>query len=69
MSACTCGRIAIGMEVTELRNWNPDCVEHGTTSEWWNSPEQREKRDQQNARLVELQLRAREARREARDGG
>jgi len=28
---CTCGRINIGMKVTEHRNWSPDCPKHGTS--------------------------------------
>jgi hypothetical protein len=58
---CTCGRIKIGSEVTENRNWNPDCPDHGTSSAWWNSNEQTEKRNQANERLRSLQKQAREA--------
>jgi hypothetical protein len=65
---CTCGRIAIGLEVTEHRNWNPDCPKHGTGSEWWNSEEQRAKRAARAERLAELQARARKARATARQG-
>lgn len=32
---CVCGRIRVGMKVTENRNWNPDCPEHGIGSEWY----------------------------------
>ena len=60
---CTCGRIRIGMEVTEHRNWQPDCLEHGVDSEWWSSPEQVAKREAQNERLRTLREAAREARR------
>ncbi len=65
-SLCLCGRIKIGSTVTENRNWNPDCPEHGTESEWWRSPEQVEKRRQQNERLRDLQRQAREARERAK---
>jgi len=65
-AACTCGRIAVGMTVTEHRNWHPDCPEHGTDSTWWNSPEQQQARAERRERLIELQARAREARRAAR---
>lgn len=65
-SSCTCGRICIGSEVTEHRNWNPDCSEHGTTSEWWRSPEQVAKRKADNERLRDLQLKARAARQVSR---
>jgi hypothetical protein len=37
---CTCGRIRIGLRVTEHRNWNPDCPEHGTETDFWKSREQ-----------------------------
>ena len=64
-SECRCARLCVGMEVTEHRNWNPDCPEHGTESAWWRSPEQVEARRQQNERLRDLQRQARERRREA----
>ena len=63
---CRCGRIKVGSEVTEHRNWNPDCPEHGTESKWWNSPDQVRLRDERNTRLRLLQEQAREARRRAR---
>jgi len=59
---CTCGRIAIGMQVTEQRNWNPDCEEHGVDSDWYNSETQRVKRAAARERTIDLQRRAREAR-------
>ena len=62
MSGCVCGHIKIGSEVTELRNWNPDCPEHGVSSTWYRSPEQMEKRRAQDERLRDLQRQAREAR-------
>ena len=54
---CKCGRIRIGMEVTELRNWNPDCPVHPWTDAM----------QAQNDRAVELQRQAAQARREARE--
>lgn len=63
--SCHCGRMMVGMRETGARNWNPDCPEHGTESEWWNSPEQVEKRRVDNERLMELQRRATEVRRRA----
>jgi len=66
--SCTCGRLKIGSKVTESRNWNPDCDEHGTTTEWYKSPEQRTKREQMRSRTIDLQRRAREARAAARFG-
>lgn len=65
---CTCGRICIGSEVTENRNLDLDCPMHGTKSTWWNSPEQRDKREADNNRLRDLQGRAAEARRRAKNG-
>ncbi|MDA8314858.1 MAG: hypothetical protein M0010_06735 [Actinomycetota bacterium] len=55
MTACTCARIRIGLEVTKARNWDLDCPEHGMASIWWNSPEQVERRREQNERLRDLQ--------------
>lgn len=48
---CTCGRIAVGMTVTETRNWNPE--------------EQQAVRAARRERLTDLWRRAREARRAA----
>jgi len=64
---CTCGRIKVGSTVTELRNWNPDCAEHGLRSGWYTSDEQVAKRAKDDERLRDLQLRAAEARRKARE--
>jgi len=64
---CTCGRLKVGMTVTEHRNWNPDCPEHGVKSQWYRSPEQKAKRDAQDERLRDLQRQANEARRRARE--
>ena len=60
---CTCGRIAVGLKLTELRNWSPDCEEHGVDSAWYNSETQMVKRAASSERTIELQRRAREARR------
>jgi hypothetical protein len=59
---CTCGRLAVGLEVTENRNWEPTCPEHGIESVWWNSDEEVAARAARNARLKELYVLAREAR-------
>lgn len=63
---CICARLRVGLEVTEQRNWNPDCAEHGTESAWYSDPERRAARDSQNVRAVELQRRARELRQQRR---
>jgi hypothetical protein len=52
----------VGNNLTEARNWNPDCDEHGRCSVWWNSSEQVEHRRIQNERLADLQQQARRAR-------
>lgn len=62
---CTCGRLRVGSELTEHRNWNPDCAVHGTASAWYNDPERRDARDAKNAEVLDLQRCAREARRRA----
>ena len=59
---CTCGRIVVGTTVTNNRNWNPDCIHHGTESKWWNSPEEVARREAQRQRSAELQRQAREKR-------
>ncbi len=60
---CTCGRI--GMEITDLRNWNEGCVVHGLESAWWSSPEEVTHREAQVSRLRDLYAQARQARAEA----
>ncbi|MFB7738240.1 hypothetical protein ACFC08_28405 [Streptomyces sp. NPDC056112] len=54
------------MTVTDARNWNPDCTEHGTASAWWNSEEQQAARAARREHLIDLWRRAREARRAAK---
>ena len=61
-TACTCGRICVGNEVTEARNLNLDCPDHGTASEWYNSPEQKTSRAAFDDQLRRLQAKARAAR-------
>lgn len=63
---CICGHIKIGSEVTEHRNLDLNCPEHGTESAWWKSPEQKAKRKADNARLRDLQRQATEAKRRAK---
>jgi hypothetical protein len=59
---CRCGELMLDGRPTGSRNWNPDCPEHGTASEWYRSPEQVAKREADSARLRDLYRRAREAR-------
>lgn len=62
MSDCTCGRIAIGLEVTDLpRNWNPECPEHGERTDWFKGPGGDHMRASQ-VRSAIAQKRARQAR-------
>lgn len=63
---CTCGRLAVGMTVTQARVWHRDCPEHGVDSVWWNSEEQRTEREARRQRMIELQERARRARSEGK---
>lgn len=62
MSTCTYSRIKIGTHVSNSRNWNLNCPLHGTESEWFNSAEQVEARNQASQRLRLLFAEARAAR-------
>jgi hypothetical protein len=42
---CSCGRLHIGMQATELHNWSPDCPAHGTKSNWYQTEEAKTLRD------------------------
>jgi hypothetical protein len=61
-TACTCSRIRIGTEVSDHLAWRSGCPVHGAASQWYNSPEQVERRDQQRIRLKALQMEAAAAR-------
>jgi len=61
-AACTCGRIRIGTKVSDHLSWRPDCPVHGAASDWYNSPEQADRREQQRIRLRALQMEAAAAR-------
>lgn len=58
MTSCTCGRIAVGGTITESRNLDPDCVVHGVNSYWYNTMEQKAKREESTMRTRNLQGRA-----------
>ena len=58
---CTCGRIAVGMQVTENRNWHDDCPAHGVGTEWYKA-EGKAYFTEQSRKAVEAQQRARKAR-------
>jgi len=59
---CGCGRVFLGGMPTGSRNWDAHCPVHGIESTWYNSPEQIAKRQDDQDRLRELQLRAAEMR-------
>lgn len=59
---CTCARLKVGHTLTESRNWNPDCIEHGEDSAWWHSPEQVAQREADNDSLRKLYALARRRR-------
>ncbi len=59
---CTCAEVYVGSQPSGSFNWNPDCLQHNTKSEWWNSPEQVARRDEQSDRLRVLQIKAHAAR-------
>lgn len=64
---CTCGEIMLDGEPYGCFSLNSDCELHGRESEWYNAPEQVERRRATVARSVELQLQALDARRNARE--
>ena len=43
---CTCRQGNAGQTTFANRNWDPDCIHHGTESKWWNSPEEVARREQ-----------------------
>ena len=47
---CTCGKMSIG----ESRNWNPECVEHGIDTDWYQSWGKKKFQDY-SKRTVEMQ--------------
>jgi len=65
---CTCGRIVVGMTVTDARNWNQNCPAHGVDSQWYEELG-KERFEKTVARSVELQKQGREAREAARAEG
>ena len=67
MTKCTCYHIKIGTTVSDNKNLNPECPEHGTKSVWYNSPEQVKKRGERSQRLRELYDAARKAKENVND--
>jgi len=65
---CTCGRIVVGMTVTDSRNWHQNCPAHGVDSQWYEDLG-RDHFEKTIARSVELQRQAREAREAAHAEG
>jgi hypothetical protein len=66
-SKCTCSRIKIGTTVSDNKNLNLECPEHGYNSSCYNSPEQVKKREERSQRLRELYDTARKAREKLND--
>ena len=64
---CTCAPVYLGMIKTGALNWRESCEVHGSHTEWYKNPEQREARQRANDRLIELQRSASEARRTQRE--
>jgi hypothetical protein len=60
-STCTCSYLKIGTTVSDNKNLNPECPEHGHNSVWYNSPEQVKKRGERSQRLRELYAARRKA--------
>lgn len=63
---CTCSRIHVGGKPVNSFNWNPDCKEHGVGTDWYDDPDRAVQRAKDNERTIDLQRRAREARKAAR---
>jgi hypothetical protein len=59
---CTCHHIALGLAVTEARDWNRACPEHGTHSAWYRDGG-KAYFEARRAYSIEIQRLAREARR------
>ena len=64
---CTCSYIKIGTTVSDTKNLNPECSEHGYDSVWYNSPEQVKKREERSQRLRELYNARRKAQEKNKD--
>jgi hypothetical protein len=62
---CTCGRLAVDLTVSDIRNWRADCPAHGVNSPWYRAPSQVAHRAAFDARLREMYEQARAAAREA----
>jgi hypothetical protein len=59
---CTCAEVKFCGVASGSYNLDLDCSLHGTGSAWWNSPEQTQKRQEQDDRLRILQAKAKAAR-------
>lgn len=54
MNDCTCPNIVVGFKFIESKNWNPHCTEHGYASDWYNSEEEVQKREERSQRTRQL---------------
>ncbi len=61
---CTCPHIMLDHERTDATNWNPECLAHGTESEWYRSEAQVTKRQLDGTRLRVMMTLARLRRRD-----
>ena len=68
MPDCTCHPVGVGLGKPQGLDWQPDCREHGLESDWWNSKEQIDRRAADRLYLLDLQRRAREARKKNNNG-
>ena len=67
ITTCTCPELRIDGRGTGSHNWNPDCLTHGTHSDWYQSPEQVAQREADSVHTKFLQAEARRRRQEAAD--
>lgn len=42
---CICGRLRVGLQVTEIRNLNLDCPQHGLGTDYWRQYKARQGKD------------------------
>ena len=60
--SCTCAHIMVGFHRTQNKNWNPECEEHEIKSQWYNSDEEKIRREEERQYTMGLQKIARSRR-------